>query len=93
MALQLTIRTADEGDHIRITIEDNGLGIERKYLRKIFERFYRIPSGKQHNVRGFGLGLAYVSSVIRQCGGRIQPESVVGVGTKMVILLPTVKEG
>ena len=45
------------------------------------------------DVRGFGLGLAYVSSVIRQCGGRIQPESVVGVGTKMVILLPTVKEG
>ena len=93
VALQLTIRTADEGDHIRITIEDNGLGIERKYLRKIFERFYRITSGNQHDVRGFGLGLAYVSSVIRQCGGRIQPESVVGVGTKMVILLPTVKEG
>lgn len=88
VALQLAIRTWDEGDQIRITIEDNGLGIERKHLKKIFERFYRITSGKQHDVRGFGLGLAYVSSVLRQCGGRIQAESTPGVGTKMIIHLP-----
>ena len=86
--LHLAIRTADEDGKIRITIEDNGIGMEKRELKRIFDRFYRVTSGKRHDVRGFGLGLAYVTSVINQCGGTIIAESELGVGTKMIIRLP-----
>ena len=86
--LRLSIRTSDEEDYIRIVVEDNGIGIEKRELKRIFERFYRVSSGKRHDVRGFGLGLAYVLSVIRQIGGRITAESEPGVGTKMIIRIP-----
>lgn len=86
--LQLAIHTEDDGSDLVITISDNGIGMEKKELRRIFDRFYRISSGKRHDVRGFGLGLAYVTSVIRQCGGRISAESEPGVGTQMIIRLP-----
>ena len=86
--LHLAIRTADEDGKIRITIEDNGIGMEKRELKRIFDRFYRVTSGKRHDVRGFGLGLAYVTSVINQCGGTITAESELGEGTKMIIRLP-----
>lgn len=86
--LQLAIQTRDEGTDLVITISDNGIGMQRKELRRIFDRFYRISSGTRHDVRGFGLGLAYVTSVIRQCGGRITAESEPGVGTQMIVRLP-----
>ncbi len=86
--LHLAIRTADEDGKIRITIEDNGIGMEKRELKRIFDRFYRVTSGKRHDVRGFGLGLAYVTSVINQCGGTIVAESELGAGTKMIIRLP-----
>ena len=57
-------------------------------LKHVFDRFYRVTSGKRHDVRGFGLGLAYVTSVIGQCGGTITAESELGSGTKMIIHLP-----
>ena len=87
--LQLAIRTKDEEGMIRITIEDNGIGMEKRELKRVFDRFYRVTSGKRHDVRGFGLGLAYVTSVINQCGGTISAESDLGKGTKMIIHLPT----
>ncbi len=86
--LQLAIRTKDEEGMIRITIEDNGIGMEKRELKRVFDRFYRVTSGKRHDVRGFGLGLAYVTSVINQCGGTISAESDLGKGTKMIIHLP-----
>jgi len=86
--LQLAISTYDDGNELVITIQDNGIGMDKKELRRIFDRFYRISSGKRHDVRGFGLGLAYVTSVIRQCGGRISAESELGVGSRMIIRLP-----
>jgi len=86
--LSLSIQTSDEEDYIRIVVEDNGIGMEKRELKRIFERFYRVSSGNRHDVRGFGLGLAYVLSVIRQIGGRITAESEPGVGTKMIIRIP-----
>ena len=62
--------------------------MEKRELKRVFDRFYRVTSGKRHDVRGFGLGLAYVASVINQCGGTITAESELGVGTKMIIHLP-----
>jgi len=86
--LQLAIRTKDEEGMICIIVEDNGIGMEKKELKRVFDRFYRVSSGNKYEVRGFGLGLAYVTSVIRQCGGTITAESTLGVGTKMIIRLP-----
>lgn len=93
VAPQLAIATADEGDYLRVTIADNGIGIGKKELRHVFDRFYRVaPTGKQHETRGFGIGLAYVASVIKQCGGHITAESELGVGTKMHIYLRVADE-
>ena len=86
--LRLAIRTSDEEGGIRICIEDNGIGLAKHDLKHIFDRFYRVTSGKRHDVRGFGLGLSYVASVISQCGGTITAESELGSGTKMIIHLP-----
>ena len=86
--LQLAIRTKDEEGMICIIVEDNGIGMEKKELKRVFDRFYRVSSGNKYEVRGFGLGLAYVTSVIRQCGGTITAESTLGVGTRMIIRLP-----
>ena len=86
--LRLAIRTSDEEGGIRICIEDNGIGMAKHDLKHVFDRFYRVTSGKRHDVRGFGLGLAYVTSVISQCGGTITAESELGSGTKMIIHLP-----
>ncbi len=88
--LELKITTSDieNGTSLRITIEDNGIGIKREHLKKIFEKFYRVPTGNQHDVKGFGLGLAYVQKMINLLGGTIRVESEVNVGTKFIIILP-----
>lgn len=87
--LQLTIETRDLGeDHLQITIADNGIGIRRDDLKKIFEKFYRVSTGNRHDVKGFGLGLAYVRKMITDLGGEITAESEFGSGTKFKIILP-----
>lgn len=89
--LHLKIRTENVGASLLISIEDNGVGIQKGDLSHIFERFYRVHTGNQHNVKGFGLGLAYVHTIISLHHGRIRVESEYGQGTKFVITLPTVK--
>ena len=89
--LHLRVRTENVGDNLQITIEDNGVGIQKSDLSHIFERFYRVHTGNQHNVKGFGLGLAYVHTIINLHHGKIRAESEYGQGTKFVITLPTVK--
>lgn len=88
--LQLIIRTYnDVNDDLVIIIEDNGRGVPEDDLKHIFKRFYRVHTGLQHNVKGYGLGLAYVQSVIRQSGGRITAKSKAEGGLTMMIVLPT----
>lgn len=89
--LHLKIRTENVGASLLISIEDNGVGIQKGDLSHIFERFYRVHTGNQHNVKGFGLGLAYVHTIISLHHGKIRVESEYGQGTKFVITLPTVK--
>ena len=90
--LHLVVSTRNEGNgKIQISIADNGIGIKREDLRKIFEKFYRVHTGNRHDVKGFGLGLAYVKNVIDIHKGQIQAESDFGKGTKFIITLPIIK--
>ena len=73
---------------VNICIKDNGLGIRRDSLKHIFDRFYRVPMGDKHNVKGFGLGLAYVQAIITQHQGTITCESSLGQGSSFTISLP-----
>lgn len=90
--LELKVTTNDiPGNKLRITVEDNGIGIKRDDLKKIFDKFYRVHTGNLHDVKGFGLGLAYVKKMINLLGGTITVESVYNQGTKFIIILPLTK--
>jgi two-component system phosphate regulon sensor histidine kinase PhoR len=89
---QLSISTRNIGDEkIEIVISDNGIGIKKEDIKKIFEKFYRVSTGNRHDVKGFGLGLAYVHKLITQFKGSIHVESELNVGSKFIILLPLIK--
>ena len=91
VAPELTVATSnpDEG-HIRIAIADNGIGIKREDLKRIFDRFYRVSTGNRHDVKGFGLGLAYVKKIITQLNGSITVDSEPGKGSEFIITLPLI---
>lgn len=90
--LQLKVGTADiSGGRLEIRISDNGIGIRRDDLKKIFEKFYRVSTGNRHDVKGFGLGLAYVHKMVKELKGDIRVESEYGVGTTFIIILPLTK--
>ena len=87
--LELTVTTKNiPGDKLRITIADNGIGIKKEDLKKIFDKFFRVSTGNRHDVKGFGLGLAYVYKMLGLMGGNITAESDLGKGTRFIITLP-----
>ena len=90
--LELMARTWNENGKLMISVEDNGIGIKKEYLKKVFDRFFRVPTGNKHDVKGFGLGLAYVRKIIEDHKGSIRAESGNGnIGTKFIITLPLIK--
>ena len=85
---EISVKTADWEDGIILSIADNGIGISKDHQKRIFDKFYRVPTGNVHNVKGFGLGLNYVRAIVDKHGGRIELESAEGKGTKFDIYLP-----
>ncbi|MDO5663866.1 MAG: HAMP domain-containing sensor histidine kinase [Bacteroidia bacterium] len=88
----LMIRTQNESNKVIITVEDNGIGIKKEDVKKVFDRFYRVSTGNIHDVKGFGLGLAYVKKIVTDLGGSIRAESELGKGTKFIISLPVITQ-
>ena len=82
------IRVSSESRNVSIEIEDNGCGISKEHLSHVFEKFYRVPTGDVHTVRGYGLGLYYAKQVVELHKGTITMNSRVGKGTTVTIKLP-----
>jgi signal transduction histidine kinase len=73
---------------VELRINDNGIGIAKQFQDKIFDKFFRVPTGDVHNIKGYGLGLSYVNHIIRQHNGSISVQSELGKGSEFVVLLP-----
>ncbi len=86
--LQVSIRTTIKNHFIVIEIKDNGIGIPKNMQHKIFEKFFRVPTGDVHNVKGFGIGLYYVKKIIAAHKGKISLESELNQGTTFCVELP-----
>jgi two-component system, OmpR family, phosphate regulon sensor histidine kinase PhoR len=87
----IRLTTQSNGKHFTMKIEDNGIGMNRDTVKRIFERFYRAHTGNVHNVKGFGLGLSYVKTMVKALDGDIKAESILGKGSTFTLDLPLKK--
>ena len=85
---KISIYAADRGDEVIISVKDQGIGMTKDMLKRIFDKFYRVPTGNVHDVKGFGLGLAYVKAMVEAHKGSIDVESELDKGSIFTIHLP-----
>lgn len=87
----IKLTTQSNGKNFTMKIEDNGIGMNRDTVKRVFERFYRAHTGNVHNVKGFGLGLSYVKTLVEAHDGDIKAESTLGKGSTFTVDLPLKK--
>jgi len=85
---EIKIRVERDQDHVEISFTDHGIGIPKQYRKQIFDRFFRIPTGNVHNVKGFGLGLDYVKKIIEGHGWKIRVSDNLPKGSIFAIIIP-----
>jgi two-component system, OmpR family, phosphate regulon sensor histidine kinase PhoR len=85
---QINIKLKETSNQLILSIQDNGIGIAPEYKKKIFEKFFRVPTGDVHNIKGYGLGLSYVASVMKAHGGMVDVVSEPGKGSNFIATFP-----
>lgn len=87
-APQIIISTYNRNNNLYLAVTDNGMGIKKEYRKRVFDKFFRVPSGNVHNVKGFGLGLSYVKTIVSAHKWKITLDSEVNKGTTFTIEIP-----
>jgi two-component system phosphate regulon sensor histidine kinase PhoR len=90
---EIIIKTSNKGDFLQIKVSDNGIGISKNDQKRVFERFYRVPTGNVHTVKGFGLGLSYVKMIVEEHHGHVELESEIYEGAAFIVYLPLNENG
>ena len=85
---EIIFKTYNDENSVFLEVKDQGIGISKEHIKKIFDKFYRVPTGNIHNVKGFGLGLNYVKEIVKKHKWHISVESEPGEGTTFLIKIP-----
>ncbi|RYY58955.1 MAG: HAMP domain-containing histidine kinase, partial [Chitinophagaceae bacterium] len=85
---KILIALREAGNKVQLSVTDNGIGVPEEYRGRIFEKFFRVPTGNIHNAKGYGLGLSYVSHVVDRHKGTIRVEPNGPSGSRFIITLP-----
>lgn len=84
----IEVTSGNKHDNVLLVVKDNGIGIAKEHQKQIFERFFRVPTGNLHDVKGFGLGLHYVNKIVEAHGGSVKVESILNKGTSFILSFP-----
>ncbi|HQU53538.1 MAG TPA: ATP-binding protein, partial [Saprospiraceae bacterium] len=85
---EITVSTANHKNGVIVTVRDNGIGLSKEARKHVFEKFYRVPTGNLHDIKGFGLGLSYVKAMMNAHNGDVEVKSELGKGSSFTLYFP-----